>query len=121
MTVTDPEGGSVSSDLVTNVRSVVQRYLIITHRARRAAGSLGHLLAFRPKPRFARRLEGYFLNTTSSSDIPVKYWPLASFEKRQISLRELFASLDLNEPLPEAEFIIIETGRTVRSCSGTTQ
>ncbi|PUA39416.1 VWA domain-containing protein [Paenibacillus elgii] len=112
MTVTDDEGASVTSDLVINVYSVVQRYLII------AGIVLAVLLAawavywlLRPKPRFAGRLEGYFLNTASGSDIPVKYWPLASFEKRQITLRELFASLDVNEPLPEAQHIIIEAGK----------
>ncbi|NEW09808.1 VWA domain-containing protein [Paenibacillus sp. SYP-B3998] len=113
LTIKDPEGGTITSSLHVTIRSIWTRYIII------GTIVLGILLiAFliwlmlRPKPKFVGRLEGYFLNTASGNDVPVKYWPLPSFEKqRTIRLSDLFASLDINEPLPETERITIQAGK----------
>ncbi|OXM85455.1 hypothetical protein CF651_15360 [Paenibacillus rigui] len=113
LTVTDPEGGTITSDLNITVHSIWTRYLIAggVLLAIALAGAIAYLL-LRPRPKFSGRLEGYFLNTASGNDIPVKYWPLSSFEKqRTIRLSQLFASLDINEPLPEAENIYLEAGK----------
>jgi Mg-chelatase subunit ChlD len=113
LTVTDPEGGSITSDLNMTVHSIWTRYIIAGGivLAILLAGGLAYLM-LRPRPKFTGRLEGYFLNTASGNDIPVKYWPLASFEKqRSIRLSQLFTSLDINEPLPEAENIYVEAGK----------
>ena len=113
ITATDPEGGTVTGDLTIAISSVWDRYLIIggcVLAALIAAGALFVLL--RPKPAFTGRLEGYFLNTASGNEVPVKYWPLTSLGKaRRVSLQQLFARLDVNEPLPEAAHIVFEAGK----------
>ncbi|OPH46683.1 hypothetical protein BC351_14450 [Paenibacillus ferrarius] len=113
LTVKDSEGGSVTSNLNLTVRSIWTRYIMI------GSFVLGLFLVtliiwfvLRPKPKFVGRLEGYFLNTASGNDIPVKYWPLPSFGKQQtIRLSDLFASLAINEPLPETERITFQAGK----------
>lgn len=106
---TDPEGGTATNAIRIEVRSLWERYLRIGAIAA-AVLAIGALLywRFRPKPSFSGRLEGYFLETASGNDIPVKYWPLTSFEERKLTLKRLFASLDVHEPLPETERIVFE-------------
>src|SRR5690606_25895455 len=75
------------------------------------AATVGLFLWLRPKPGFTGKLEGYFLATASGSEVPVKSWPLTSFEGRKVTLLELFVSLDVHEPLPEAEHIVFTPGK----------
>ncbi|MDH6353201.1 uncharacterized protein YegL [Brevibacillus sp. 1238] len=113
ITATDSEGASVTGSLVITVHSVWDRYitigLIVLALAAIGAGAYWFM---RPKPNFSGRLEGYFLHTASGNDIPVKFWPLAAFGKKQrITLHELFSSLDVNEHLPEAHKIYFQPGK----------
>ncbi|MGG4394562.1 vWA domain-containing protein [Paenibacillus thiaminolyticus] len=108
----DPEGGTAVSTLAFTVRSYWERPLQIGAGVLIAAliGGAAYLW-LRPRPKFAGRLEGYFLNTASGNDIPVAFWPLSSFDNRRVSLADLFRSLDIHEPLPEAERILLEPGK----------
>lgn len=113
ITATDPEGASVTGSLVITVHSVWDRYITIglIVLALAAIGA-GVYWFTRPKPHFVGRLEGYFLNTASGNDIPVKFWPLAAFgQKQRITLHELFTSLDVNEHLPESQKIYFQPGK----------
>ncbi|MGW9127345.1 vWA domain-containing protein [Paenibacillus chitinolyticus] len=109
VTATDEEGASAMATLAVTVVSI---WTLITKvlLGVAAAAALGAILYFtlRPKPKFSGRLEGYFLHTASGNDIPVKYWPLTSFDTRSISLQDLFRSLNVNESLPEADRIFFE-------------
>lgn len=113
VTATDPEGGTVTGKLNVQISSVWERYWIIGGCALAALIAVFALyVLLRPKPTFTGRLEGYFLNTASGNEVPVKYWPLTSFGKtRKVSLQQLFARLDVNEPLPEAAHILFEAGK----------
>ena len=113
VTATDPEGGTVTGKLYVTISSVWERYWIIGGCVLAALIVLLALyMLLRPKPTFTGRLEGYFLNTASGNEVPVKYWPLTSFGKtRKVSLQQLFARLDVNEPLPEAAHILFEAGK----------
>jgi von Willebrand factor type A domain len=113
ITATDAEGASVTGPLVITVHSVWDRYITIGMIVLLVAAiGYGVYLLTRPKPAFVGRLEGYFLHTASGNDIPVKFWPLASFGKKQrITLQELFTSLDVNEHLPEAQKIYFQPGK----------
>ncbi|AZK48619.1 VWA domain-containing protein [Paenibacillus lentus] len=112
VTATDSEGGSATAVLTINVKS---KYTVLKWSI--AGGvvlfgiAVGLFLWLRPKPGFAGKLEGYFLATASGSDVPVKSWPLTSFEGRKVNLLELFVSLDVHEPLPEAEQIVFTPGK----------
>ncbi|ASR49889.1 hypothetical protein B4V02_06785 [Paenibacillus kribbensis] len=109
ITATDPEGASSSATLTVSVQS---RYTAIKWTV--AIGIVAAALLYwflRPKPQFAGRIEGYFLATASGQEIPVKSWPLTSFPGRKISLKELFRTLDVHEPLPEAERILFSAGK----------
>ncbi|MFF2484397.1 VWA domain-containing protein [Paenibacillus sp. NPDC058071] len=108
----DPEGGSFTRELVVQVHSgwtpVIRTGLIV----------LGFILigaalfyVLKPKPAFAGRLEGYFLNTASGNEVPVTYWPLTSFPKHTVTLLQLFRALQINEPLPEAARISFHAGK----------
>ncbi|WP_068777109.1 VWA domain-containing protein [Paenibacillus sp. FJAT-26967] len=112
ITAVDGEGASAISELSFTVVSV-WTLIIKVLLAVLAAAVLGLVLylAFRPRPKFTGRLEGYFLHTASGNDIPVKYWPLTSFGSRSISLQDLFTSLDVHELLPESNNIIFEAGK----------
>jgi hypothetical protein len=113
ITATDTEGGTATAVWSVQIESKWELYLkigAIVLGLAAAGGFLGWFL--RPRPKWAGRLEGYFLDTASGNDIPVKYWPLASLERNQsVSLKELFAMLDVNEPLPEAAKIVFEAGK----------
>ncbi|WP_397386266.1 VWA domain-containing protein [Paenibacillus sp. VCA1] len=115
LTATDPEGGQATAVLTIHVQS---KYTVLKWSLAGAALLLvlGTALYFwlRPKPALTGKLEGYFLATASGSEIPVKYWPLTSFAKRKVSLMELFQSLDVNEPLPEAEHIVFTAAKNGR-------
>lgn len=113
ITATDTEGASVTGPLVITVHSVWDRYITIGMVVLLVAAiGYGAYLIMRPKPAFVGRLEGYFLHTASGNDIPVKFWPLATFGKKQrITLQELFTSLDVNEHLPEAQKIYFQPGK----------
>lgn len=112
LTATDPEGGTATAVLQLSVKSkyTVVFWSIAGGLAAVAAGFLLYLW-LRPKPGFAGKLEGYFLATASGSEVPVKSWPLTSFTGRSVSLGELFRSLDVNEPLPEAEHIVFKPAK----------
>lgn len=112
ITATDPEGAQVTAHLALKIKS---KYTVLKWSI---AGGLvlaliGVALYFwlRPKPAFAGKLEGYFLATASGSEVPVKSWPLTSFPGRTVNLGELFQSLDVNEPLPEARNIFFTAGK----------
>ncbi|WP_438347739.1 vWA domain-containing protein [Paenibacillus sp. FA6] len=109
---TDLEGGAVTALFHVSIQSKYTLHKIIS-AAVAVILITGILLYFwlRPKPEFAGKLEGYFLNTASGTDIPVKSWPLTSFPGRQITLMQLFRSLDVNESLPESEHIVFEPGK----------
>ena len=108
----DAEGGIVTVPISLEVRSkyALLRIIIISVLALIGIGAV-LFLWLRPKPQFTGRLEGYFLNTASGTDIPVKYWPLTSFTSRKVSLANLFQSLDVHEPLQEAAQILFEPGK----------
>ncbi|MFD3262207.1 VWA domain-containing protein [Paenibacillus lentus] len=112
LTASDSEGGSATAILTINVKS---KYTVLKWSI--AGGivllaiAVGLFMWLRPKPGFAGKLEGYFLATASGSEVPVKSWPLTSFEGRKVSLLELFVSLDVHEPLPEAEQIVFTPGK----------
>lgn len=112
LVATDSEGGTVTALFHFSIESKYTIYKIIG--AAVAVVLIAGILVYfwlRPKPEFAGRLEGYFLNTASGTDIPVKSWPLTSFQGKQITLMQLFRSLDVNETLPESENIIFEPGK----------
>lgn len=109
ITATDPEGTSSSATLTVSVQS---RYTAIKWTVAISVVVAALLYWFlRPKPQFAGRIEGYFLATASGQEIPVKSWPLTSFPGRKVSLQELFRTLDVHEPLPEAERIVFSAGK----------
>lgn len=109
ITATDPEGASSSATLNVSVQS---RYTVIKWTVAISIVAAALLYWFlRPKPQFAGRIEGYFLATASGQEIPVKSWPLTSFPGRKVSLQELFRTLDVHEPLPEAERILFFAGK----------
>ncbi|WP_258382203.1 vWA domain-containing protein [Paenibacillus sp. S02] len=109
ITATDPEGASSSATLTVSVQS---RYTAIKWTVAISIVVAALLYWFlRPKPQFAGRIEGYFLATASGQEIPVKSWPLTSFPGRKVSLQELFRTLDVHEPLPEAERILFSAGK----------
>ncbi|WDM20904.1 VWA domain-containing protein [Paenibacillus polymyxa] len=109
ITATDPEGASSSATLTVSVQS---RYTAIKWTVALSVVVAALLYWFlRPKPQFAGRIEGYFLATASGQEIPVKSWPLTSFPGRKVSLQELFRTLDVHEPLPEAERIVFSAGK----------
>ncbi|MGG3872006.1 vWA domain-containing protein [Brevibacillus laterosporus] len=112
ITATDPDGEQATSELSLIITSVWDKYLLIGGILLAVAllGGLIYLIV-RPKPMLSGKLEGYFLQTASGNDIPVTYWPLSSFPQRRITLQELFRSLNVNEPLPEAAFIVFEAGK----------
>ncbi|HEY2492960.1 MAG TPA: vWA domain-containing protein [Paenibacillus sp.] len=109
---TDSEGGTVTALFHLTIKSKYTLYKIIGVAVAviLIVGILMYLW-LRPKPEFAGKLEGYFLNTASGTDIPVKSWPLTSFSGRQLTLMQLFRSLDVNEDLAESEYIIFEPGK----------
>lgn len=112
LTASDPEGGTVTATFNLSVSSKYTLLKLIGAAVLvLIAIGAALFLWLRPKPQFAGRLEGYFLNTASGTEIPVKYWPLTSFAKRRVALAELFRSLDVHEPLPEAEHIVFEAGK----------
>ncbi|WP_212977080.1 VWA domain-containing protein [Paenibacillus azoreducens] len=115
VTAADPEGGEASAVLTVTVQSkyTVLKWSIAGVFALLLLG-IGLFLWLRPKPALTGKLEGYFLATASGTDIPVKYWPLTSFAKHKVSLMELFQSLDVHEPLPEAERIVFTAGKKGR-------
>ncbi|WP_052350300.1 vWA domain-containing protein [Paenibacillus gorillae] len=108
----DPEGGSVTREFTVNVHSswtpVIRIGLIVL-----GVIIIGIALFYflKPKPAFAGRLEGYFLNTASGNEIPVTYWPLTSFSNSNVTLLQLFRALQINEPLPEAAQISFQAGK----------
>ncbi|WP_098748624.1 VWA domain-containing protein [Paenibacillus sp. EZ-K15] len=112
VTAADSEGGSATAILTVNVKS---KYTVLKWSI--AGGivllaiAVGLFMWLRPKPGFAGKLEGYFLATASGSEVPVKSWPLTSFGGRKVSLLELFVSLDVHEPLPEAQQIVFTPGK----------
>lgn len=109
ITATDPEGASSSATLTVSVQS---RYTAIKWTVAISIVIAALLYWFlRPKPQFAGRIEGYFLATASGQEIPVKSWPLTSFPGHKVSLQELFRTLDVHEPLPEAERILFSAGK----------
>ncbi|WP_252508823.1 vWA domain-containing protein [Paenibacillus peoriae] len=109
ITATDPEGASSSATLTVSVQS---RYTAIKWTVAISIVVAALLYWFlRPKPQFAGRIEGYFLATASGQEIPVKSWPLTSFPGRKVSLQDLFRTLDVHEPLPEAERIVFSAGK----------
>ncbi|QDY83681.1 VWA domain-containing protein [Paenibacillus polymyxa] len=109
ITATDPEGASSSAILTVSVQS---RYTAIKWTIAISIVIAALLYWYlRPKPQFAGRIEGYFLATASGQEIPVKSWPLTSFPGRKVSLQELFRTLDVHEPLPEAERILFSAGK----------
>ncbi|MBE0337696.1 VWA domain-containing protein [Paenibacillus sp. 23TSA30-6] len=109
ITATDSEGASSSATLTVSVQS---RYTAIKWTVAVSIVVAALLYWFlRPKPQFAGRIEGYFLATASGQEIPVKSWPLTSFPGRKVSLQELFRTLDVHEPLPEAERIVFSAGK----------
>ncbi|WP_416367285.1 vWA domain-containing protein [Paenibacillus sanfengchensis] len=112
LVATDPEGGTATAVLKLSVKSkyTVVFWSIAGGLVLAAAGFLLYLW-LRPKPAFTGKLEGYFLATASGSEVPVKSWPLTSFTGRSVSLGELFRSLDVNEPLPEAEQIMFKPAK----------
>ncbi|TVX95083.1 VWA domain-containing protein [Cohnella terricola] len=106
---TDPEGSTVTNMVALSVKSLWERNIRV------ALIILGVLIVaallywyYRPKPLFTGRLEGYFLDTASGNDIPVKYWSLTSFAERKLTLKKLFESLDIHEQLPETAHIVFE-------------
>jgi len=107
VTATDPEGAEAKAVLKVSVSS---KYTVLIWSAAGALAAIllgaGLYLWLRPKPAFTGKLEGYFLATASGSEVPVKYWALTSFQSRKITLLDLFRSLDVNEPLPEAAQIV---------------
>lgn len=109
---TDTEGEQATAYLELSIASkyTLLKWLIVGGLALVLIG-IGLFLWFRPKPTFAGKLEGYFLSTGSGSDIPVKSWPLTAFSGRTVNLGELFSSLDVNEPLPEAKNIHFTAGK----------
>ncbi|SFF30663.1 von Willebrand factor type A domain-containing protein [Paenibacillus algorifonticola] len=109
---TDTEGGTLTRTIKVEITSVWTLYLQIAVSVLILA-IIGTVLYFvlRPKPPFAGRLEGFFLNTASGNEIPVTYWPLTSFPQHSITLQQLFHSLDINEPLPEAAAITFYAGK----------
>lgn len=109
---TDTEGEQATAYLELTIASkyTLLKWLIAGGVALVLIGA-GLFMWLRPKPAFAGKLEGYFLSTGSGSDIPVKSWPLTSFPGRTVNLGELFASLDVNEPLPEAGNIYFTAGK----------
>ncbi|WP_019637163.1 VWA domain-containing protein [Paenibacillus fonticola] len=112
LTATDPEGGTATAVLAITVKSKYTTLLwSIAAGAVLLAAAAGLYWWLRPKPGFAGKLEGYFLATASGSEVPVKSWPLTSFPGRKVSLLELFVSLDVHEPLPEAEQIVFMPGK----------
>ncbi|MNI03442.1 von Willebrand factor type A domain protein [compost metagenome] len=112
ITATDNESGQTAAKLSITVKSkyTVLKWSIAGGLVLIAIG-VALFLWLRPKPSFAGKLEGYFLATASGSEVPVKYWPLTSFPGRKVSLLELFRSLDVHEPLPEAQHIYFTAGK----------
>ncbi|MCG7316189.1 vWA domain-containing protein [Brevibacillus laterosporus] len=112
ITAIDPDGEQATSELSLIITSVWDKYLVIGGilLATALIGGIIYLIV-RPKPKLSGKLEGYFLQTASGNDIPVTYWPLSSFPQRRITLQELFRSLNVNEPLPEAAYIVFEAGK----------
>lgn len=112
LTATDSEGGSATAVLNVHVKS---KYTVLKWSIAGGilllAAAVGLFLWLRPKPGFTGKLEGYFLATASGSEVPVKSWPLTSFEGRKVTLLELFVSLDVHEPLPEAEHVVFTPGK----------
>jgi Mg-chelatase subunit ChlD len=105
ITATDPEGASSSATLTVSVQS---RYTAIKWTVAISIVIAALLYWFlRPKPQFAGRIEA----TASGQEIPVKSWPLTSFPGHKVSLQELFRTLDVHEPLPEAERILFSAGK----------
>ncbi|AIQ14245.1 VWA domain-containing protein [Paenibacillus durus] len=112
LTAADPQGETASSVLLLTVES---RYTVLKWSLGGAvlAIAAGVLLyfCFRPRPDFTGKLEGFFLATASGNEVPVKSWPLTSFPGRKVTLNELFRSLAVHEPLPEAERIVFTPGK----------
>ncbi|MFF2093625.1 VWA domain-containing protein [Paenibacillus sp. NPDC058174] len=108
----DPEGGSFTRELTLNIHSswtpIIRIGLIVL-----GVILIGVALFYflKPKPSFAGRLEGYFLNTASGNEVPVTYWPLTSFSNSTVTLQQLFRALQINEPLPEAAQIAFQAGK----------
>ncbi|CAH1189920.1 hypothetical protein PAECIP111893_00018 [Paenibacillus plantiphilus] len=109
---TDDEGGTVTTEIAVAISNMWDGIIRIALIA--IAVVIAAAVAFwklRPRPPFKGRLEGYFLSTASGNDIPVKYWPLTSFSQQRVTLRQLFESLDIHEPLPESAHIIFKAGK----------
>lgn len=113
VTATDTDGASVEAELSFQVSAPWSIYAVIalvTGLVLAAGAAL--YIVFRPKPAFFGRLEGYFLETASGNDIPVKYWPLHTLgTRRSISLEELFGQLEVHEIVPEAKDIWFKPGK----------
>ncbi|MFM9276566.1 vWA domain-containing protein [Paenibacillus jiagnxiensis] len=115
LTATDPDGATATATLHISVRSgyTVLLWAVVVIAAVGVLAAVLYLL-LRPKPQFSGRLEGLFLATASGEDIPVKSWPLTSFSGRRVTLAELFHTLPVYEPLPEAERIVFSAGKQGR-------
>jgi Mg-chelatase subunit ChlD len=115
LAATDPDGETTTATLHMSVRSGYTALLWVAAGIA-AAGAVAAILylLLRPKPQFTGRLEGLFLATASGEDIPVKSWPLTSFSSRRVTLAELFHTLPVYEPLPEAERIVFSAGKQGR-------
>ncbi|UHA72248.1 vWA domain-containing protein [Paenibacillus sp. 481] len=113
VTADDGDKGTISAELTITVQSIwdVIKPLLAGLIIAIALGLLIYWLT-RPKPKFTGRFEGYFLETASGVEYPVKYWPMTSFDQRQrVTLQELFRNLNVNEPLAETDKIWFEPGK----------
>ncbi len=112
VTAKDDEGAAVQADLEIEVYSVWDRYVLTGGIVLLMLILVRMAYAFARPPQLSGRLECTFVHTASGSTLPVKYWTLASFaHKRRVSLRELFASLDIHEHLPETEHMSFHAGK----------